>query len=240
MCRPNGEISASRSTPPATSYLVGSSRSEFRSSGEFVRNITGAEVPGGFGGKQGWPASRSIRPAATSSSSTFSQRIVNNVVDEFSPTGKYIEQLTGPSPSEPFGQLTGAIAVNSNGYLYVADASTQAVDIFKPKHPVPRIAYPPVSNPTPTSGTLNANVKPSRGEEVTTCHFEYGTNTSTETAFGLGELPCLDYAAKRSRHPNQTDHLRNRSPRSLSLASRPTPPTIIAPSPATPLLRGRD
>ena len=171
--------------PAGDIYLVDSSAGvvvELRSSGELLRIFNGAEVPGGLG----------LTGIAIDPTSGNVLLVSNSVVDEFSPTGKFLEQLTGPSPSEPFDELTGAIAVNSSGYLYVADAGKQAVDIFKPKRLVPRITYPPVSDPTPTSGTLDADVEPSRREEVTACHFEYGTNTSTETAFGLGDLPCLN------------------------------------------------
>ena len=163
---------------------VGPAVAEYRSNGEFVRTFGGSEVPGGLGGLAG------IAIDPTSGNVLL---VSDNVVDEFSPTGEYIGQVNGPSPTEPFSSLTGAIAVNSDGYLYVADGGTRTVDIFTPKQVVPRVTYSPPSHSTPTAGTLNASVEPgSSGEEVTACRFEYGTTTSTDDAFGLGQLPCFD------------------------------------------------
>ena len=113
--------------------------------------------------------------------------IDEGVIDEYSPSGELLGHITGTSPSTPL-VAPGQIAVNSEGYLYVVEHHENVVDIFSPKVVVPKIGYQAVSEPTPTSGDLTATINPSEaGEEVTTCHFEYGTDLS----FGLGTLPCL-------------------------------------------------
>ena len=165
---------------------------EFKPSGEFVQTIN-PEVPGGFG---------ELGPIALdpTNGNLLIVDVSNHVIDELSPSGEYLGQLTGTSPSTPFLRL-GQIAVNSNGHLYVVEPHENVVDIFSPRTAVPGIRYPAVSNTTPTSGTLNANIEPSgAGEEVTVCHFEYGSDIS----FSLGTLPCLDNADAEvgtSAHP---------------------------------------
>ena len=161
---------------------------EFSHTGEFLRLITFAEVPGGLG-ERGL-SGLTIDP---SNGNILVVDSAQDVVDELSTAGKYLGQLTGTPTGEngkevPFGKLTGAIAVNSAGVLYIGDAEHATVDIFAPTVAVPRVTYNPESDATPTSGTLNATVDPQEGGNVTACHFEYGTDTS----FGLGSRPCLD------------------------------------------------
>ena len=90
----------------------------------------------------------------------------NDVVDEFSSSGEYLDQITGTSPSTPFGSLNGGIAINSSGYVYVADGAQGVVDIFTPYVVLPKVTYKAVSNPTQTSGTLNASIDPNEGGNV--------------------------------------------------------------------------
>jgi phosphodiesterase/alkaline phosphatase D-like protein len=50
---------------------------------------------------------------------------------------------------------------------------------------LPKVIYGPVTNETHTSGTLNASVDLKGGPEVTSCQFQYGTNTSYGSS-----VPC--------------------------------------------------
>ena len=119
----------------------------------------------------------------------------NKVVDEFSSSGEYLEQLTGtgPSQSTPFGAnviegadiglLAGGIAVNSSGYVYVVDAGV--VDIFTPRGVVPNVTYEPVTGLVHTSATVHASIDLNGGPEVTSCVFQYGPTP----AYG-SSVPC--------------------------------------------------
>ncbi len=162
---------------------------EFDPTGTFIRAFTGAGAPGGF----------STHITGVAIDPTSGDLLVvdagNLVVDEFSPSGEYLEQLTGTGPSQatPFGSnlpevadvgaLPGGIAVNSSGYLYVADSGV--VDIFTPRNPVPAVTYEAVANLAHTSATLNASIDLNGGPEVTSCVFQYGTTAAYGTS-----VPC--------------------------------------------------
>jgi hypothetical protein len=91
--------------------------------------------------------------------------------EEFDSTGQFIETLHTGAP----------MAVNSSGYLYAGG------EIFKPDTVVATAAYQPVSSPTTTSGTLNANVNPNGSVGITGCKFEYGEE---EGNYNLGSKTC--------------------------------------------------
>ena len=151
---------------------------EFGPDGIFIQRITGAGAPTpkglSFGAFQGL-AGVAVDP--TNGNVLVADR-GNDVVDEFSPTGTYIGQLTGAgTPAGGFEDPIG-VAVNSQGYVYVTDGPNKVVDIFSPQPAEPTIAYKPETNPTPTSGTLNATVNPNSGGNITTCHFDYGPTAS--------------------------------------------------------------
>ena len=57
-----------------------------------------------------------------------------------------------------------------------------SIDIFSPNVVVPAVTYKPPTSPTTTSATLNANVDPNGGGDITACHFEYGTDASYGTS----------------------------------------------------------
>ena len=97
---------------------------------------------------------------------------------EFDPSGTYLGKIIGTGTSEetPFAGVNG-IAVNSAGFLYVAAAGT-AIDVFSPTFILPEVTYPGISaaikiSPTSASATLNAEVDPRGGGEITSCKFEY-------------------------------------------------------------------
>ena len=134
----------------------------------------------------------------------------NNVVDEFSSSGTFLRTFPGGVPAtdptngnvlirtdyyhiaeyDSSGNLLNTInnegggvgAVNSKGYLY-----TNSGNIYTPDKVIAAVTYGPVSSPTTTSGTLNANVDPNGGGEVTECKFEYGEE---EGNYSLGSKPC--------------------------------------------------
>jgi hypothetical protein len=127
------------------------------------------------------------------------------VVDEFSPQGKYLGQLSGAeTPAGTFGyQCAGepgneychdhvsGVAVNSEGYVYVADGLGHVVDIFGPRPAQPTIDREPNTNPTTTSEIVNATVDPNGGGSITSCQVEYGSEAEFQNReYNLGPVPC--------------------------------------------------
>ena len=146
---------------------------EFDSTGTFVRALSvsvGGGVPGA-GGVAGDPTNGDILITTS-----------GGPVVEYDSSGNLVGTLTedgeGPLQSE------GTPGVNGEGYVYVPArrnctfGCNGIVDIFTPNTVVPAVDYKPVTSPTTTSGTLNANVDPAGGGDVVACHFEYGTDTS--------------------------------------------------------------
>ena len=148
---------------------------EFKPSGEFVRSFSGKSVPGGFSsglaGVAVDPTNGNVLIADPES----------HAVDEFSSTGEYLDQLTH------FTELRGGIAVNAEGYVYIADQS--AADVFSSNLTLPTISYSKVSSPTPTGATLNASIEPN-GSEITGCYFEYGPSKVYGGSYGSPHVPC--------------------------------------------------
>jgi hypothetical protein len=133
-----------------------------------------------------------------------------NVVDEFASTGIFLRTLpsggipaTDPTNGNVFtsayphtfeydssGNLLETlsdgtpVAVNSQGYLYVGNGQ-----IYSPNAVVPAVTYKPATNPTTTSATLNANLDPNGGGDITACHFDYGTDTSYGTSASCSPDP---------------------------------------------------
>ena len=163
-------------------YVVdraGGTVDEFAPSGEFVRQFAGAGAP--------TPFSTDVTGVAVDPTND-NVLVVdggNHDIDEFSSSGEYLAQLNG-TPTESFATLDGGIAVNSNGYVYVADSDHGVVDIFSPTVALPEVSYGPVKNPTHTSGTVTATINPNEAGEITACNFEYGPNTE----YDLGSIPC--------------------------------------------------
>ncbi len=95
--------------------------------------------------------------------------------------GLPIEQL-GPRAS----QIDGIAVDDSTDTVYVSEPGASEVSTFV-LETVPGLEISPVTDPGPTSVTVNGQVEPASGEEITGCHFEYGASTS----YGL-VVPCLD------------------------------------------------
>ena len=132
---------------------------EYKSTGEFLREITGAGAPGEF-----TPGSIAVDPT------TGDLLAVNeHSVEEFSSSGVYLGEIDGTESPGAFEPST--IAVNGNGFLYVATGT--AIDVYSPTVILPKVTYPGVSEGTQTSVTLNAEVNPDHGSEIKTCEFEY-------------------------------------------------------------------
>jgi DNA-binding beta-propeller fold protein YncE len=159
---------------------------KFAPSGAYLQTFDGTGAPGGFSGAGGFTGLQGVA-IDPSNENVLVVDHGNNVVDEFDSTGVYLGQLkgTGPSEATPFGNLNGGIAVNSAGYVYVADEGSHVVDVFTPAVLLPKLTYGPVTNETHTSGTLNGAVDLNGGADVTSCQFQYGTNTS----YG-SNVPC--------------------------------------------------
>ena len=162
---------------------------EFDSTGTFIRSFSGVGAPEAFT-PQGTVA---IDPTnGNVMVDTGEEGVDQLAVDEFDSSGNYVGAITGTGPSEstPFVVLAnaGGLAVNSSGYVYVAEGPGENVDIFTPNSTIlPKVTYHNVSSPTATSGTLAASVAPSGGAGISECQFEYGEE---EGNYGLGSVPC--------------------------------------------------
>jgi hypothetical protein len=148
---------------------------EFDSTGTFVRTFPAPQSsPGnpGEGGVAVDPTNGNVL-------------ITGDGVDEFDSSGNQLETITqaGGGPFQP----QGTPGINSQGYIYVPNQLRGSVDIFTPDAVVPKVTYKPVSSPTTTSGTLNAEVDLNGGGNVTECEFEYGEE---EGNYNLGAEPC--------------------------------------------------
>ena len=159
----------------------GSKVVEFKSSGEFVQEFSGAETPQGNFNLEFGKGSIAVDPT---NGNVLITTQANSIIDEFSSAGKYLGEINKADGSA-FGVIED-IAINSEGRLYVSDGSFGRVDIFNPKVVVPKVENEALTSTTPTSATLNATINPNAGGNVTSCHFEYGTTT----AFSLGSVPC--------------------------------------------------
>jgi sugar lactone lactonase YvrE len=54
----------------------------------------------------------------------------HKVIDKFTPTGTYIDQLAETSSGEPFGELLGGVAVDANGSAWVYQSGTGEIDHY--------------------------------------------------------------------------------------------------------------
>ncbi len=97
-----------------------------------------------------------------------------SAVDEFSSSGMRVNSFGSFS----FGR--GVVVNDSSNDVYVADEGSSLVDIFEPVT-VPTVTTGPTTNFGQTTITLTGHVDPDlahKGGPVTSCHFEYGLDTS--------------------------------------------------------------
>ena len=161
-------------------FVVDSSRrvvDEYEPSGLFVREFTGP--PGGD----------FVEPTGVATDPTSDTVLIvdagNSTVEEFEPSGVHLATITGEStPAGSFASLRN-VAVNSGGTVYISDAGNHVVDIFSPDVVVPKVNYTAPTEPTQTSGTLNATIDPNGGGDVIACDLEFGPTTAYGTT-----IPC--------------------------------------------------
>jgi DNA-binding beta-propeller fold protein YncE len=111
-----------------------------------------------------------------------------HLVHEFDSSGGFVGDIAGTdTPAGSFQTIQG-LAADSSGLVYISDHGSghNVVDVFDAGVVLPKITYGAVTNQTQTAGTLNANVDPNEGGDVTACHFEYGTTP----AYSSGSVPC--------------------------------------------------
>jgi hypothetical protein len=141
--------------------------------GAYVGNLDATNTPArGFGES----------PISVAADDTSGQVYVTDsadrVTDIFAPSGEYLKQI---SPSSIEGRGTAIDQASNN--VYISDVAASAVFIFDAV-PIPDVTTDLASNVRPTSATLNGTVNPD-GLPVTSCFFEYGT----ETSYGQS-VPC--------------------------------------------------
>jgi phosphodiesterase/alkaline phosphatase D-like protein len=124
---------------------------------------------------------------------------------EYPPSGEDIQEYTdrGEPVGPPFGSHpcvsifgSGGMAVNEGtNTVYVVDPCDSKVLVFKPRT-VPDITTGPAMNVSHASATLTGQVAPdpSGGGDVSSCHFELGTDTSYGTSVPC--VPATPYSAQ--------------------------------------------
>ena len=114
------------------------------------------------------------------------------------------------------------------------------IQITYTKPPGPEVITAPASLVVQTSATLNATVNP-EGEEVTNCHFDYGTTPSYGSSMpcasppGSGTSPVAESAGLTGLSPNTPYHFRisatnasgTRVGSEATFATLPNPPTVV-------------
>jgi hypothetical protein len=107
----------------------------------------------------------------------------SSTIYEFDSGGGSLAEITEANGAA-FGSIQG-LAADSTGALYVADGANHVVDVFGPGIVLPKITYGAVTGASHTAGTLNAAIDLNGGPNVTSCEFQYGTDT------GYGSVvPC--------------------------------------------------
>ena len=113
-------------------------------------------------------------------------------------TGSLIEHFGSLSPSEPIdsfgsGDLFGAMGIAVDGVshaVYAANSATDDVAVFGNARPI--VTTGPFTNASESDLTLTGTIEPAGRGEITSCHFEYGFNTTYGTS-----VPCT---------PNPAEH----------------------------------
>ncbi len=208
---PAGSFSAPDGMPVATDpqgdiYVADNTHhvvDEFAPDGCYLRQFTGEETESGAFGEVS-----AIAVDPTDGNVVISDALgvhEEGLIDEFTPDGKLVEQITSATLREHVLKVTGqapyegpvSMAVSPSGTLYVGLGNTNVpggfrgglIQVYGPAPTLPSVTYQPPTEATPTSATVNATVQPTApGEEVTSCHFEYGTEPKN---FNLGTRPCL-------------------------------------------------
>jgi hypothetical protein len=217
---PNGPSSNGVDVNATTGEIYVSDASQnaiiiFSSAGNFTGFSQGADTPGGSFQNQG------IAGLAIDQSTghVYVVDTDRRVVDELDASGAYVDRISG-TPSHGFSFIppdSGVAIDNSGGAgsgdVYVADSYDSVVDAFGPRVTLPDVTTGPVSNLQPTSVTLNGTVNPD-SVAVTSCQFDYGTDTSygqtapCVEAVGSGAADVPIYADVTGLDPDTTYHFR--------------------------------
>ncbi|HEY7831282.1 MAG TPA: hypothetical protein VIC06_12040 [Solirubrobacteraceae bacterium] len=154
----NGDVYVSDSGRPRV-YV-------FNAAGGYLTTWTGASTPAGsFGGGYVSVA------ADDGGGEVYVTDSAHGVTDVFEASGGYVTQF-----SNSFVKPLGTAVDQATHSVYVSDNEPGAVDIFGALL-VPDVTTGSASNARPTSVTLSGTVNPD-GLPVTSCLFEYGTETS--------------------------------------------------------------
>jgi DNA-binding beta-propeller fold protein YncE len=136
----------------------------FSSTGTYLSQITA--TPAG-------PLSTSLGKLAVDSADgdLFVPDTGNGTLDEFAPGGTFVSAT--PVPSADLASSPQGVAVDpATGTIYVADKANDVVDVFSTAV-VPDVTTAAASEIEETAATLNGEVDPAGGGEVTECRFEY-------------------------------------------------------------------
>jgi sugar lactone lactonase YvrE len=110
-------------------------------------------------------------------------------VAENSPRREIRQFNSANEPIDSFGLnsfgATLGLAVDASHNVYVADNGGTTVSVFHPGTP-PAVITKSADDVTGVSARLNGFTEPAGNGEITSCHFEYGTDKS----YGLGSIPC--------------------------------------------------
>jgi hypothetical protein len=163
---------------------------EFEPSGKFLRAFTTEEAPGSLfvSGLAVDPTNGNLLVGGNEAGAW--------VIDEFNSTGVYLGQIAGPAGGS-FAELRG-IALDSQGFLYVADTGNHVVDEFLPVGlSLPEATPEPATEVRRGSATLHATVDPKGAGNVVACNFEaiddlhYSPWQDDPYAAGVS-APCLN------------------------------------------------
>jgi hypothetical protein len=172
---------------------------EYRPSGEFIRLFTGEETPGlgegedsreegGFGGDPVGlafdPVSGHLLVAVASKRQSASGNL--GAVDEFDPvSGRFVDQIVESAEGARLHKLS-EIAVDSQGYLYAADQTQGAVDVYGPGHFLPSLKLAEAGERGRASAVLSGSVDP-EGLPLSECYFQYVSEEAFQEA-GFADL----------------------------------------------------
>jgi hypothetical protein len=196
--------------PHGTVYVPNSAGSrlvyEFDGTGALIGSLSGSETPaGGFG-----------EPIATAVNQATEELFVvdrgNDVIDQFSATGKYLAKIKSPV-EEPLGVAVQSAAGPTQGDVYVSDGVAKVVDIFGPNvvKPEPAVRTGTAKEEMPTAATLTGGVNPEGS--ASTYWFEYGPtvsygSTTPREPAGEGSAERAVETRVESLEPDKTYHYR--------------------------------
>ena len=152
---------------------------EYDPTGEFKRAFPApAADPGNFSGNPpiGGVATDPTDGTIAITESQYNPATGQGGVAEFDQAGNLVGRIQGLGRGVP--------AFDPSGRLYVP--IERGVQIYGPNPKRPTIEYAQVSGETTTGGTLHATVDPAGGGSVSSCKFQYGTNTT----YSMGTMAC--------------------------------------------------